>query len=157
MSECEDGAVENLEEMQLSGGIADNELDRIAGEFSYLKPFLIFQPTYIHVHTSNLQIVHDLAMLHGVDGAAASRQGSVAAADDLILSLNSHRSKRVALLLTDFPVLHWDILFGLNLSILISFLLTSNQSVSEYLSSFQLRFLFAVIVGVFSGTAILCW
>lgn len=33
MSECEDGAVENLEEMQLSGGIADNELDRIAGEF----------------------------------------------------------------------------------------------------------------------------
>ena len=103
--------------------------------------------------TSNLQIVHDTAMLHGVDGAAASRQGSVAAADDLILSLNSHRSKRVALLLTDFPVLHWDILFGLNLSILISFLLTSNQSVSEYLSSFQLRFLFAVIVGVFSGTA----
>ena len=107
--------------------------------------------------TSNLQIVHDTAMLHGVDGAAASRQGSVAAADDLILSLNSHRSKRVALLLTDFPVLHWDILFGLNLIILISFLLTSNQSVSEYLSSFQLRFLFAVIVGVFSGTAILCW
>ena len=40
MSECEDGAVENLEEMQLSGGIADNELDRIAGKFSYLKPFL---------------------------------------------------------------------------------------------------------------------
>ena len=40
MSECEDGAVENLEEMQLSGGIADNELDRIAGKFTYLKPFL---------------------------------------------------------------------------------------------------------------------
>ncbi|KAL7443672.1 hypothetical protein ACHAXM_009330 [Skeletonema potamos] len=80
MTECEDGAVGRLEEMQLSGGIADNELDRFA------------------------------AMLHGVDGAVASRQGSVQAAEELIKSLNSHRSKRVALLLTDFPVLHWDIL-----------------------------------------------
>ena len=33
MTECEDGAVGRLEEMQLSGGIADNELDRFAGEF----------------------------------------------------------------------------------------------------------------------------
>eukprot|EP00984_Skeletonema_dohrnii_P022362 scaffold11489_cov122-Skeletonema_dohrnii-CCMP3373.AAC.1 len=80
MTECDDGAVGRLEEMQLSGGIADNELDRFA------------------------------AMLHGVDGAAASRQGSVEAAEELIRSLNSLRSKRVALLLTDFPVLHWDIL-----------------------------------------------
>jgi len=118
MTECEDGAVGRLEEMQLSGGIADNELDRFA------------------------------AMLHGVDGAVASRQGSVQAAEELIKSLNSHRSKRVALLLTDFPVLHWDILAGLNVSILIAFLLTSNQSVDQYLSSIQLRFLFAVIVGV---------
>lgn len=127
MTECEDGAVGRLEEMQLSGGIADNELDRFA------------------------------AMLHGVDGAVASRQGSVEAAEELIKSLNSHRSKRVALLLTDFPVLHWDILAGLNVSILIAFLLTSNQPVLQYLSSIQLRFLFAVIVGVCSGTAILCW
>eukprot|EP00986_Skeletonema_menzelii_P021392 scaffold34362_cov160-Skeletonema_menzelii.AAC.1 len=84
MTECDEGAVDRLEELQLSGGIADNELDRFA------------------------------AMLHGVDGAAASRQGSVEAADELIRSLNSLRSKRVALLLTDFPVLHWDILAGLN-------------------------------------------
>lgn len=35
MRECEDGAVGRLEEMQLSGGIADNELDRFAGEFSW--------------------------------------------------------------------------------------------------------------------------
>jgi hypothetical protein len=96
-------------------------------------------------------------MLHGVDGATANRQGSVAAADDLILSLNSHRSKRVALLLTDFPVLHWDILAILNVSILCAFLLMSNQPVLRYLSSIQLRFLFAIIVCVLSGTAILCW
>lgn len=127
MTECDDGAVGRLQEMQLSGGIADNELDRFA------------------------------AMLHGVDGAAASRQGSVEAAEELIRSLNSHRSKRVALLLTDFPVLHWDILAGLYASILIAFLLTSNQPSLLYLSSIQLRFLFATIVAVCSATATLCW
>ena len=45
MSECKDGAVEQIEEMELTGGIAANELDRFS------------------------------AMLHGVDGAAAARQG----------------------------------------------------------------------------------
>jgi hypothetical protein len=51
MSECEDGAVENLEEMQLSGGIADNELDRIAGEFTLISIHFYDAPTsYIHVN-----------------------------------------------------------------------------------------------------------
>lgn len=126
MKECDRGAVEELEEMQLTGGIATNELDRLS------------------------------AMLHGVDGAAASRQGSVGAADDLIVSLNGHRSERVALLLSVFPVIHWGVLIGLSLSIIIAFLLTSNQQVLQYLNSFQLRFLFAMIVGVLSGTGILC-
>ena len=127
MKESEDGAVDTLEEIQLSGGIAANELDRFS------------------------------AMLHGVDGAAACRQGSVDNADDLIMSLNALRSKRVALLLTDFPAIHWDIVAGLNASIIIAFLLTSNQPVMQYLDSFQLRCLFAIIVGVSSGTAVLCW
>ena len=127
MKESEDGAVDTLEEIQLSGGIAANELDRFS------------------------------AMLHGVDGAAACRQGSVDNADDLLMSLNALRSKRVALLLTDFPAIHWDIVAGLNASIIIAFLLTSNQPVMQYLDSFQLRCLFAIIVGVSSGTAVLCW
>ena len=127
MGECKDGAVEELEEIELTGGIAANELDRF------------------------------LAMLHGVDGAAAARQGSVSAAIELILSLNSSRSKRVALLLTDFPAIHWDVVAGLNISVIIAFLLTSNQPVLQYLDSIQLRFMFAIIVGVASGQAILCW
>lgn len=127
MKECEEGAVDALEEMQLSGGIAVNELDRLS------------------------------AMLHGVDGAAASRQGSVSAADDLIVSLNGHRSDRVALLLSVFPTIHWGVLIGLSLSIIFAFLLTSNQTVLQYLNSIQLRLLFATIVGVLSSTATLCW
>jgi hypothetical protein len=75
--ECNAGAIENLQVLELSGGVATNELDELS------------------------------AMLHGVDGAAASRQGSVGSADDIISRLNSNRSDRVALLLTDFPDLHW--------------------------------------------------
>ena len=75
--ECNEGAIEKLELLELSGGVATNELDELS------------------------------AMLHGVDGAAASRQGSVGSADDIISRLNSYRSDRVALLLTDFPDLHW--------------------------------------------------
>ncbi|KAL7554011.1 hypothetical protein ACHAWF_017384 [Thalassiosira exigua] len=127
MTECDRGAVEELEERQLSGGISTNELDRLS------------------------------AMLHGVDGAAASRQGSVGVADELIMSLNRHRSDRVALLLSVFPAIHWDVLVGLSLSIIAAFLLTSNQQMLQYLNSIQLRFLFATIVGVCSSTATLCW
>mmetsp|Transcript_7227 Transcript_7227/g.17588 ORF Transcript_7227/g.17588 Transcript_7227/m.17588 type:complete len:480 (-) Transcript_7227:232-1671(-) len=124
--ECTVGAVETLEELQLSGGIAVNELDSLA------------------------------EMLHGVDGAAASRQGSVGVADGLILSLNGHRSDRVALLLSVFPVIHWGVLIALSFSICFTFLLNSNQQVLQYLNSVQLRVLFAILVGVFSGTATLC-
>ena len=75
--ECNAGAIENLQVLELSGGIATNELDELS------------------------------AMLHGIDGAAASRESSVGIADGIISRLNSNRSDRVALLLTDFPDLHW--------------------------------------------------
>lgn len=127
ITECHDGAIDGLGDLQLSGGISANELDRLSG------------------------------MLHGVDGAAASRQGSVELADDMIVSLNGHRSERVALLLSGFPVIHWGVLFGLCLNICIAYLLTSNQQVLQYLNSIQLRFLFGVIVGICSGTGALCW
>ena len=120
------GAVDALEELQLSGGIGVNELDRLS------------------------------AMLHGVDGAAASRQGSVGVADGLILSLNGHRSDRVALLLSVFPFIHWGVLVALSLSVIATFLLVSNQQILQYLNSVQLRSLFAILVGVCSGTATLC-
>jgi len=127
MKESEVGAIEELKEIQLSGGIAENELERLS------------------------------AMLHGIPGASASRQGSVGFADDLSLSLIAHRSERVALLLSVFPTVHWGILIGLSLSICMTFLLVSNQQVLQYLNSIQLRFMFATIVGVLASTATLCW
>lgn len=124
--ECHPGAIESLEELELSGGIATNELDRLS------------------------------AMMHGVDGAAVSRQTSVEVADDIISRLNAYRSDRVALLLTDFPDLHWIVLIALSVGIIVTFLLESNQLADQYLNSIQLRSLFALLVGVFSATATLC-
>jgi hypothetical protein len=124
--ECQQGAIEILEEREISGGIAANELDRLS------------------------------SMLHGVDGAAASRQGSVGVADDAMARLNEYRSDRIALLLTDFPDLHWVVLSALSVSICIMFLLESNQALNQYLNSIQLQSLFALLVGVFSATATLC-
>jgi hypothetical protein len=120
------GAVEALEELQLSGGIAANELTQLT------------------------------KMLHGLDGAAASRQGSVSYADDLIRSLNDYRSQRVAELLSGFPAIHWGVLILLSFSVCGTFLLASNQPMDQYLNSVSLRVLFALLVGVCSGTAAIC-
>jgi len=124
--ECNVGGCEFLEELELTGGISVNELDQLS------------------------------EMLHGVDGAAASRQGSVSMAGGLLLSLNGHRSDRVAMLLSTFPGIHWGVLGGLSASILLTFLLSSNQLVLQYLNSIQLKVLFAILVGVLSSTATLC-
>lgn len=124
-NECHPGAIESLEELESSGGIATNELDRLS------------------------------AMLHGVDGAAVSRQNSVEVADDIISRLNGYRSDRVALLLTDFPDLHWIVLIALSISIIVTFLLESNQFADQYLSSIQLQSLFALLIFVFSAIACL--
>ncbi|KAL9190479.1 hypothetical protein ACHAXT_007690 [Thalassiosira profunda] len=124
-SECHPGAIASLEELESSGGIATNELDRLS------------------------------AMLHGVDGAAVSRQGTVEVADDIIARLNNNRSDRVALLLTDFPDLHWIVLIALSVSIVVTFLLESNQFADMYLSSIQLQSLFALLIFVFSAIATL--
>lgn len=124
--ECKSGAIASLEDVELRGGISTNELDKLS------------------------------AMFHGVDGAAVSRQDRVGVADDAIARLNEYRSDRVALLLTDFPDLHWIVLAALSVSICVTFLLESNQLVNQYLNSIQLRSLFALLVGVFSATATLC-
>jgi len=125
-SESTAGGVDGLNDLQLRGGIAVNELDSMA------------------------------EMLHGIDGAAASRQGSVGVAETLIVSLNGHRSNRVALLLSGFPTIHWGILGALSASVCVTFLLVSDQEVLQYLNSVQLRALFSILVGVLSGTAALC-
>jgi Protein of unknown function (DUF4239) len=94
-------------------------------------------------------------MLHGVDGAAVSRQSSVATCESLLVSLNAHRSNRVATTLSVFPKIHWAVIIVLYLGIIAAFLIDSNQEVLQYLNSIELRILFAIMIGGGSGAAML--
>ena len=108
IAETQINCIERLEHIQVhGGGISKNELDELA------------------------------EMLHGVDGAAASRQSSVHEAEGLLVSLNGHRSERVATTWSTFPDIHWSILIVLYSSIVLSFLIDSNQEVNQYLNSIQ--------------------
>lgn len=88
-------------------------------------------------HLPNNQQIELAELLHGVDGAAAARQSSVSKAQDLLVSLNAHRSARVATTLSRFPRIHWSVLGVLYSIIVLSYLLDSNQEVNQYLNSLQ--------------------
>ena len=124
------GAVDALEELELTGGIAKNELDCLS------------------------------AMIHGVDGASATRQESVGVAEGSIVSLNEHRSDRVALILSVFPTAHWLVMIALTLTNILAFLVASHQKPNQfqYFSgrSFQLQLMYTTLVGVCAVTAMLC-
>jgi len=55
-----------------------------------------------------------------------------------------------------FPAIHWFVLGQLAASIVVAFLIESNQEVLQFLNSLQLRILFALIIAVCSSTATLC-
>ena len=126
VAESSPGAFEAIRREERAGGVGVNELEPLG------------------------------RMQHGVDGAYAARQGSVQACLQLLNELNSHRSERLAALLGGFPPIHWFVLSQLAISILLAFLIESNQEVLQFLNSLQLRVLFALIVAVCSGTATLC-
>ena len=105
----------------------------------YFNLYFSSTPSTIHHHPS-IYCPSELAeMLHGVDGAAASRESSVNKAGDLLVTLNGHRSERVATTLSGFPRIHWFLMDTLYVCILLAFLVDSNQEVNQYLNSIQVR------------------
>lgn len=77
-------------------------------------------------------------------------------AQSLIVGLNGHRSLRLASLDTVFPPIHWLFLGLLASSVLVCFLLESDQETILFLDNVQLRLLFTMLVGGMSFTALLC-
>lgn len=98
------------------------------------------------------ELVELSALLHAV---SQKRQTTVEAAHNLIASLSTHRSNRVAEQAATYPAIHYAVLALCSLSIIASFLLESDQEVLRFLDAIQLRLLFAILVGVFSGIAAL--
>lgn len=107
-----------------------------------------------HAYDQRLDVL--AAMLHGVDGAAASRQFSVGQAADIVREVNQNRAARIAALLATFPPIHWLILSLLSFAIVSTFLIESNQDVLQYLNTLQLRSAFTVLIAVISATSVLC-
>jgi len=107
-----------------------------------------------HAYDQRLDVL--AAMLHGVDGAAASRQFSIGQAADIVREINQNRAARIAALLATFPPIHWLILSLLSFAIVSTFLIESNQDVLQYLNTLQLRSAFTVLIAVISATSVLC-
>jgi hypothetical protein len=102
------------------------------------------------------QLEEIAGMLHGIDGAAACRDFSVSSAQGALRALNGLRSDRLASLLSGFPLVHWLILGLLGFSIVVLFLIDSNQDVLQYLNSLQLRLLFSILLTTLCSIAGLC-
>jgi hypothetical protein len=95
-----------------------------------------------------------LSLLHREQssGTPMAWLGSV---EGLVISLNGHRSTRLAVLASTFPPIHWAMLTLCALSILCAFLMESDQEVLRFLDSFQIRLLWTMLTGTFSAIAAL--
>jgi len=74
-----------------------------------------------------------------------------------VARLNSERSTRISALQASFPALHYAILGVLAISMCFCFLLETNQDLVIFLGAVQLKLLWSVLVGVFSGFAVVCY
>ena len=70
---------------------------------------------------------------------------------NLVQSLNHLRSHRLAELQTTYPAVHWQIMALLGGSIIVAFLIESDEAALQFLNSVQLRVLFTILIGVLSS------
>lgn len=70
---------------------------------------------------------------------------------DALTRLRHERSIRLAALQATYPVLHYVILALLAASICIAFLMETNQELLIFLSAIQLRIMWSMLIGTFSG------
>ena len=66
------------------------------------------------------------------------------------------RSERLALLQTTFPPIHWMSMGLLGASIVVCFLLETDEKALQFLDFLQLRILFTILIGSLSGIAAIC-
>ena len=72
-------------------------------------------------------------------------------------ALFEERSKRITALRSIFPPLHFVIVANLAVSILIAFLLETDQVLLVFLNAVQLKILWTMLVGTFTALAIVCY
>jgi len=74
----------------------------------------------------------------------------------MMQDLNNHRSQRLSEQQSAYPAVHWLILSLLGLSVLVSFLIESDEATVQFLDSLQLRLLYTILWGVAAAASSLC-
>jgi len=98
--------------------------------------------------------LHD-AVRHPLASAQPGLSQLIGEALGIVGRLNGNRSARISALQSSYPPIHFGILMLLGGSIVMVFLIESDQEVLAFLTAIQLKLLFSVIVGVMASTAFL--
>jgi len=100
-----------------------------------------------------LQSVYSTRRNPELEGAARFYDPVRMQLPNLVQSLNHLRSHRLAQLQTTYPAVHWQIMTLLGGSIIVAFLIESDEAALQFLNSVQLRVLFTILIGVLSAAA----
>lgn len=66
------------------------------------------------------------------------------------------RSERLSLLQTSFPLEHWACMCLLGVSVVLCFLIETDEKTLQFLDLLQLRVIFTILIGALSGIASIC-
>jgi len=91
----------------------------------------------------------------GVRDAHKRSEPASSTAYTIIASLTQHRAARLTEMAATYPAVHYAVIALCALSIVANYLIESDQEVLRFLDAFQLKFLFANLVGVVAGLAAL--
>lgn len=82
---------------------------------------------------------------------------NIGSLETMLSRLNALRSTRITALQNVFPFIHWAVITLLGSSILLCFMLETDQDALKFLDGTQLRILFTFLMGAVSSTALLCF
>ena len=110
-------------------------------------------------------VVHQLHLLAAQGHQAEQEQEASTMISPLVWNqasqacqqLIEQRAKRLTALQSTFPTLHFAVLAALGGSILVAFLMETNQDILVFLNAIQLRLLWSILVGTLSVLAVVCY
>lgn len=121
----------------------------------------------IHMHCTNVleetwrayafrdnQVLESLSNFGRNESLTPSTSSTLQAA---VASLSSTRAIRLSALQHSFPLIHWAVITLLGCSVLLCFMLETDQDTLKFLDGAQLRILFMFLMGAVSSTALLCF
>lgn len=98
-----------------------------------------------------------LNIIDSTSNKAMSSSNLLSQSYSTVTRINVNRSERLSALQSTFPPLHYAILTALGLSILLCFLMETDQEILYFLSAVELRILWTILVGTFASLAVVLY